>query len=129
MDGGAGAGGVDGGFLLPDDKYEGWTENRREHVRLRYHDLLRAAERWDALLAEEPADEDAHVALMQQRLEAGDHRAALRQFERMDAALRRELGVGPGRQALAMRDRILAETPGQSRPGPAGRPRSPRAPR
>ena len=108
------------GILLPDDKYESWTENRREHLRLRYHDLLRAAERWDALLAEEPADEDAHVALMQQRLEAGDHRAALRQFERMDAALRRELGVGPGRQALAMRDWILAETPGRSRPGPAG---------
>lgn len=108
-----------GGTLLPDDRYEEWTENRREHLRLRYQDLLRAAGRWDALLAEDPADEDAHVALMEQHLEAGDHRAALRQFERMDAALRRELGVGPGQRALALRARILADTPGQPSSGPA----------
>ncbi|MET0915451.1 MAG: AAA family ATPase, partial [Jiangellaceae bacterium] len=38
-------------------------------------------------------------------------RAALRQFERMDAALRRELGVGPGQRALAVRDQILAAIP------------------
>jgi DNA-binding SARP family transcriptional activator len=108
-----------GGTLLPDERYEDWTENRREHLRLRYQDLLRAAGRWDALLAEDPADEEAHVALMEQHLEAGDRRAALRQFERMDAALRRELGVGPGRQALTMRDRILAEAPGRPTAGPA----------
>ena len=108
-----------GGPLLPDDRYEDWTENRREHLRLRYQDLLRAAGRWDALLAEDPADEDAHVALMAQHLDSGDHRAALRQFERMDAALRRELGVGPGPRALAMRDRILAGVPGQPTSGTA----------
>ena len=107
------------GPLLPADRYESWTENRREHLRLRYQELLRAAGRWETLVAEDPADEDAHVALMQQYLEAGDHRAAIRQFERMDAALRRELGVGPGRRALALRARILEDTPGQSSPAPA----------
>ena len=39
----------------------------------------------------------------------GDRHAALRQFERMDRTLRRELGVAPGREALALRDRLLAE--------------------
>jgi DNA-binding SARP family transcriptional activator/tetratricopeptide (TPR) repeat protein len=100
-----------GGTLLPGDLYETWAENRREHLRLRYQELLRLAGRWEDLLVEEPADEDAHVALMTQHVEAGDHRAALRQFERMDAALRRELGVGPGQRALAVRDQILAAIP------------------
>ncbi|HXU98113.1 MAG TPA: AAA family ATPase [Jiangellaceae bacterium] len=100
-----------GGTLLPEDLYETWAENRREHLRLRYRELLRLAGRWEDLLVEDPADEDAHVALMTQHVEAGDHRAALRQFERMDAALRRELGVGPDQRALAVRDRILAAIP------------------
>jgi len=100
-----------GGTLLPDDRYETWAENRREHLRSRYRDLLRLARRWEDLLVEDPADEDAHVALMTQHIEAGDHRAALRQFERMDAALRRELGVGPGQRALAVRVQIMAAFP------------------
>ena len=100
-----------GGTLLPEDLYETWAENRREHLRLRYRELLRLAGRWEDLLVEDPADEDAHVALMTEHVEAGDHRAALRQFERMDAALRRELGVGPDQRALAVRDRILAAIP------------------
>jgi DNA-binding SARP family transcriptional activator/tetratricopeptide (TPR) repeat protein len=100
-----------GGTLLPEDLYETWAENRREHLRLRYRELLRLAGRWEDLVVEDPADEDAHVALMTQHVAAGDHRAALRQFERMDAALRRELGVGPGQRALAVRDQILAAFP------------------
>jgi DNA-binding SARP family transcriptional activator/tetratricopeptide (TPR) repeat protein len=100
-----------GGTLLPEDLYEAWAESRREHLRLRYRELLRLAGRWADLLVEDPADEDAHVALMTQHIEAGDHRAALRQFERMDAALRRELGIGPGQRALAVRDQILAAFP------------------
>ncbi|HEU4544221.1 MAG TPA: AAA family ATPase [Jiangellaceae bacterium] len=101
------------GPLLPDDRYEAWTDNPRERFHLRYLELLRAAGRWDALLAEDPADEDAAVALMTQHLEAGDHHAALRQFERMDSALRRELGVGPGQRALTVRNTILADRPGR----------------
>jgi DNA-binding SARP family transcriptional activator/tetratricopeptide (TPR) repeat protein len=100
-----------GGTLLPDDLYEEWADNRREHLRSRYRELLRQAGRWEDLLAEDPADEDAHVALMMRHIEKGDHRAALRQFERMDAALRRELGVGPGRRAVAVHEQILAALP------------------
>jgi DNA-binding SARP family transcriptional activator/tetratricopeptide (TPR) repeat protein len=112
------------GSVLPDDRYQPWTDSLREHLRLRYHELLRAAGRWDDLLADDPADEGAHLALMTQHLEAGDHRSALRQFERMDRALRRELGVGPGHEALALRDRILADAPEQPASGlgePVGR--------
>ena len=100
-----------GGTLLPDDLYEEWAGNRRERLRSRYRELLRQAGRWEDLLAEDPADEDAHVALMMRHIEKGDHRAALRQFERMDAALRRELGVGPGRRAVAVHEQILAALP------------------
>ncbi len=39
----------------------------------------------------------------------GDRHAALRQFERLDRAMRGELGVAPGREAIALSDRLLAE--------------------
>ena len=77
---------IDGyrGELLPQDRYEDWVEQRREHLRLRYVELLRLAGRWGALVEIEPGDEQAHVGLMQQHLTAGDRHAVLRQFERMD---------------------------------------------
>ena len=70
--------------------------------------LLRRAQRWDVLLAEEPADEEAHVALMRTYVARGDRHAALRQYERMDRALRDELGLAPSEQATRLRDEILA---------------------
>lgn len=97
-----------GGDLLPQDRYEPWAEERREHLRLRHLDLLRRAERWEDLVLADPADEEAHLALMVRYAKRGDRRAALRQFERMDKALRRELGVGPGDTALKLRDEMLA---------------------
>lgn len=99
------------GPLLPGDRYQAWTENPREHLRRRYRELLRAAARWDDLLADEPTDENAHVALMEGFVANGDHQAALRQFERMEAALRAELGVRPGVRALQLRDEIVAALP------------------
>jgi DNA-binding SARP family transcriptional activator len=107
-----------GGELLPGDRYEPWCEHRREELRLRYRELLRGAGRWEELLADDPTDEDAHVALMTGYVEAGEPRLALRQFERMDGALRSELGVGPGPQAVAIHDRVLAATlPEQAKDG------------
>jgi tetratricopeptide (TPR) repeat protein len=41
----------------------------------------------------------------------GDRHAGLRQFERLDKSMRRELGVGPGREAIALRDQLLAQAP------------------
>ena len=71
-----------------------------------------------------PSDELAHLALMRRHAANGDRHAALRQFERMDRALRRELGVAPGREATALRDRLLAEHDvAPRRDDGAGRPR------
>ena len=39
----------------------------------------------------------------------GERRAALRQFERLERALRTELGVAPSAAALALRDELLAD--------------------
>ena len=98
-----------GGELLPEDRYEEWAEERREQLRLRHLDLLRLDGRWETVVELDPSDELAHLALMRRHAANGDRHAALRQFERMDRTLRRELGVAPGREALALRDRLLAE--------------------
>ncbi len=98
-----------GGELLPEDRYEVWAEDRREQLRLRYLDLLRLDGRWEAVVELDATDEIAHLALMRQHAANGDRHAAVRQFERMDRALRGELGVAPGREALDLRDRLLAE--------------------
>ena len=97
------------GELLPQDRYEPWAEERREQLRLRHLDLLRLDGRWDTVVELDGSDELAHLALMRRHAANGDRHAALRQFERMDRTLRRELGVAPGREAVALRDRLLAE--------------------
>lgn len=101
--------GLYGGELLPEDRYETWAEERREQLRLRHRDLLRLDGQWDALLELDETDELAHLALMRRHAANGDRHAALRQFERMDRALRREFGVAPSAEASALRDQLLAE--------------------
>ena len=98
-----------GGELLPADSYEEWAETRREQLRRSHLDLLRLDGRWEAVVELDPSDERAHLALMRRHAANGDRHAALRQFERLDRALRQELGVAPGREASALRDRLLAE--------------------
>ena len=94
--------------LLPQDLYESWTEAPRDRLRLQYLRVLRLAERWEALVAADPGDEQAHLALIR-RL------AASRRPARRDApvraagtGLRRELGVAPSAAALRLRDELLA---------------------
>ena len=52
-----------------------------------------------------PADEEASLALARRLADSGDRRGALRQLERLERALRGELGVepGPGRRRAAHR--------------------------
>jgi DNA-binding SARP family transcriptional activator/tetratricopeptide (TPR) repeat protein len=95
------------GELLPADLYDDWAVVPREQLRLLYLDLLRLDHRWDDVLQLEPSDEVAHVHLMRRYAAAGDRHAALRQFERLDKVLRRELGVAPSRDAVELRDRLL----------------------
>jgi DNA-binding SARP family transcriptional activator len=97
-----------GGELLPADRYEEWAEDRREHLARIHLDLLRRDGRWEAVLDVDASDERAHVALMRRHAASGDRHAALRQFERLNRALRQDLGVGPGPEASALRDRLLA---------------------
>lgn len=99
------------GPLLPEDPYEAWAETTRAELRTTYLTLLRELGRWEDLLAEEPTDEDAHLALIRGHLDAGDVRAAERQFERLDHALLRELGTRPSPEAEALRARLRSPTP------------------
>ena len=99
------------GPLLPDDLYEPWAEEARESVRALHLDLLRLAGRWEEVLVEEPADEQAHLALARASADRGDVRAALRQLERLDQALRLELGTTPSPEAEELRVRLEARVP------------------
>lgn len=97
-----------GDELLPSDRYADWALVARERLTLLRDRLLRQSRRWRQLLERDPADEQAHLELVRELARAGDSRGALRQFERMDRLLRRELGVGPGPQATELRDELVA---------------------
>ncbi len=87
------------GELLPDDRYEDWATDRREHLHLRRLDLLRIAGEWRDLAELDPTNEEAHVELMRRHLAAGDGAASVRQYEHLRHVLGRDLGVEPGEEA------------------------------
>lgn len=97
-----------GGELLPDERYASWACEPRERLRLRYIQLLKLAGRWEAVLDVDPANEEAHRALMRGHIEAGNRQAALRQFARLREALRADLGVGPDRTSVELYEKALA---------------------
>ncbi|WP_448809154.1 ATP-binding protein [Agromyces bauzanensis] len=99
------------GELLPQDRYEDWADAARDHLADLHLQLLRLAERWEELVVLDPGDEHAHLEVMRRHLAAGDRHAALRQFERLDRALRQELGVAPSEEAKRLRARALADEP------------------
>jgi non-specific serine/threonine protein kinase len=110
------------GELLPTDRYEGWAEQRRgrlrethlslllglarRHEERREHDF--AAEVLREVLAEDPAREEAHVGLMRLHALRGRQGEALRQYERLEEVLSRELGVEPAATSRALREEIAA---------------------
>src|SRR3954453_20038332 len=98
------------GELLPGDPYQAWLEADRDRISAQRASLLRQAERWADLLELDPADEQAHVGLMREHARRGDRRGALRQYERLDRALRTEPGLAPGREAVGLRDPLLVAT-------------------
>jgi DNA-binding SARP family transcriptional activator/pimeloyl-ACP methyl ester carboxylesterase len=97
-----------GGDLLPDDPYEAWLDAPRAHLRRLRADVLRRLGRWDDLVASDPTDEEAHLAIARAHLDAGRPHDALRQCDRLEAVLRDELGVAPGPAARALRDEAVA---------------------
>jgi DNA-binding SARP family transcriptional activator/tetratricopeptide (TPR) repeat protein len=102
------AAGLYAGPLLPEDRYEPWAEQERDRLALRHRQVLRLAGRWAALADLDPTDEQAQLAVMRELAGRGDHRGALRHYERLERARHRELGVGPGPEALELRDSLLA---------------------
>jgi len=95
------------GEPLPADLYADWAEEPRERLAALRRQLLGQARRWSELVEADPVDEEAHVQLMRELADQGDRRGALRQYEALDRALRRELGEGPGPEATALRDELV----------------------
>jgi DNA-binding SARP family transcriptional activator len=95
------------GELLPEDLAEWWLEEPRERLRLRAAQLLRGARRWADLLRVDPANEEAHVALLREAVVSGDRTNAFRRYARMEQVLGTEFGISPGREAIALRQRLL----------------------
>ncbi|HYQ85506.1 MAG TPA: BTAD domain-containing putative transcriptional regulator, partial [Rubrobacter sp.] len=108
------------GELLPEDRYEEWTEEHRRrlgeihlslllglarlHEEREDHDLV--AKTLGEVLAEDPVCEEAHVGLMRLHALRGHKGDALRQYERLEEVLSRELGAEPGATSRALREEI-----------------------
>jgi len=104
------------GDLLPADRYEDWAAGPRETLRATSLRLLdraaavhavrgdtaRALVALERLVAAEPTDEEAHVALMRAHALAGRRGRALHTFARLRAALRRDLDVAPLPETLTL---------------------------
>ncbi len=111
------------GTLLPEDLYEPWTEEPRERLRLRQLELLGTAGRYDELVAADPLDEEAQLALVRDHVRKGRRQSALRALDRMEELFRRELGVAPGPAALSLRAAAEALPVGSSAHAPLPGPR------
>ena len=103
-----------GGELLPQDLYEPWAEQSRQHLSRLHGELLHQAQDWHQVLATDPTNEPAHLALAQRYLDRGDRTAALRQLDELDRVLHQELGLGPSQPGLLLRRRIESVAPDRS---------------
>ena len=90
-----------GGELLPDEPYEQWALGPRARLRERRLAVMRSEGRWDDVLREDPADEEAHRALMRRHVASGDRPAAARQFRVLRDELSR-LGAEPSEDTLVL---------------------------
>ena len=91
-----------GGDLLPDSRYEAWTEAPRQRLREKYVRLLRQSGDLERLVREEPTDEAAHGQLMREELAAGRRSSALRWYGHLRDHLQQTLGVRPGPEVEAL---------------------------
>lgn len=72
-----------------------------------YLDTLRRAGRWEVLVTVDPTDEDAHLRVITALARRGQRAAARRQYERLEDALRHELGISPSPAAAGIRARLF----------------------
>lgn len=68
---------------------------------------MKAAGLWQRVLEVDPADEEAHQAMMRRALEEGDRSGVIQQFERLRQRLRIDLGLGPSEESVALYERAL----------------------
>jgi predicted ATPase/DNA-binding SARP family transcriptional activator len=108
------------GELLPADRYEEWTEERRQELRQLNLALLAelasiheqrgehgpAIEALRRLTTAEPAREEAHAGLMRLYALSGRQFEALEQYEVLEGALAREAGAEPTAASRALRKQI-----------------------
>ncbi|MDO9087315.1 MAG: BTAD domain-containing putative transcriptional regulator [Anaerolineaceae bacterium] len=109
------------GDLLPDDGPSDLFYQHREqlrqmhidlllclaHYNLELKDYLPAIDALQQVIAADPAHEEAHMRLMRAYALNGQRQAALRQYQLLADALRRELDVEPSTESTTIRDQIL----------------------
>jgi predicted ATPase/DNA-binding SARP family transcriptional activator len=119
------------GELLPDDRYEEWSVDRRDELAALHRQLLAewvaaldAQGRFDdaleavrALLNSDPTDEAAHRDLMRLEARRGNRSGALRAFEGLRARLHADLDVEPADETLELHRAIV-----EGRVGPPAAP-------
>jgi predicted ATPase/DNA-binding SARP family transcriptional activator/DNA-binding CsgD family transcriptional regulator len=112
------------GELLPQDRYEGWAEERRAQLRGLYLSLLielaalykerkefeLGIEALSKVVAEEPTHEGTHLELMRLYALSGRRREALGHYERLRDALLREFGTEPEAATTRLQQQIWAGT-------------------
>ena len=109
------------GDLLPEDRYEEWTEGRRQELRRLCLSLLvelaglyeergeheRGIEPLQSAAAEEPTLEEAYAGLMRLYALLGRETEALAQYERLREALSARLGTEPGSATRRLHEDIV----------------------
>jgi DNA-binding SARP family transcriptional activator len=108
------------GDLLPEDRYEDWAASEREELRnLRFSLLLELAGLWETrvrigaaaeafrlVVVSDPVNEEATCGLMRLLSRSGQRHLALRQYQRLRDALRRDLDAEPAPEVVELYDRI-----------------------
>jgi DNA-binding SARP family transcriptional activator len=111
-----------GGELLPEDRFEPWTEERRDQLHARFArrlldhareleaagDLDGATAALERLAAADPLSEEAVTAVIRSHALAGQRHLALRWYRQFEARLDEELGVEPGAEARRLHEDIAA---------------------
>jgi DNA-binding SARP family transcriptional activator len=110
------------GDLLPADRYQDWAAWHREELKITQYSLLlrlsrlhekrgeidRGVEVLRRIISSDPAHEEAHIGIMHLLVRSGQRHLALRQYDQLSAALRRELDVEPSAGLQALHRQILS---------------------
>jgi DNA-binding SARP family transcriptional activator len=111
-----------GGDLLPEDRFEPWTEERRDQLHAWFArrllerareleaagDARAAAGALERLAAIDPLSEEAAIGVMRAHALAGQRHLALRSYRRLETHLAEELGVAPGSEVHRLHEEIAA---------------------